>query len=413
MRRPLLSLLAVAALSQAACQAALPGREGLAAKGSSAALGASRSGADFALFYGMDDYSGKDTSRDLKAIHAQLATQGSTARSSLFLSGDASTANDGFRTRVTQGQAWGQGFQALGELRTNQAPALRDFLTWVSGQGPKRPLHLTISTHGGGYGGILLDHDGKPEGWAPSMTLQKASKALAKGHQGARLATLNFDACMMATIEVGEALKGTTEILTGCEDFSFGGSTPYAEVAKALTEGRTLEGEAYAKHLVEATVRRGLWGDKGTRQWSAIRLNGAFDDLVRKVDRLAQALRRALPKERVAIQKAFAELPMFGAMAAYREHYGDFGQRDLMGLARALASKVQDPHVREAAQAVEAGTLPVLVAFDRMPSESMANGLAIFVVTNRKDATARLPRYRESLFAKHTQWDELLSELNP
>lgn len=370
--------------------------------------------AALALFVGMDDYTGTDTQSGLKYAHSLLATVGSTAQADLFMCGDSNAKDDGFRTRITAGQAWGQGFEPMGELTTNHSPDLRNYLSWVGQQSGTKQLHLAIATHGGGYGGILLDHNGKPEVPAASMTLQKAYKALSKGYTGGRIPTVTFDACMMSAIEVGEALKGTVAVMTGSEDFSMGSSMPYDDVAQALTQGRTPTGEAFAKHLTRSVIEKGKHGERGSRQWSAIALDVRFDRLTRKVDRLSTALLKAMATEPEAVRQAAADTRMFAIMASYKEHYGDYYQRDLIDFCQALRKHVKSAIVKTAAQDVETATRAVVLANVRHPSEAMANGLAIFLphgFTGEK-GVAKLKRYRDSVFAKHTHWDEFLAALN-
>ncbi|MEB3329230.1 MAG: clostripain-related cysteine peptidase [Candidatus Sericytochromatia bacterium] len=373
------------------------------------ARGASPGRPGLAVFYGMDDYSGADTSGELKGIHGMLASVGSSPRADLFLGGDASTREDGFRVRVTRGQPWGVGFQPLGELQTNHTPALRDYLAWTGQQRGGQPFHLAIATHGGQWG-ILVDHNGKPADPAASMTLQKASKALGKGYTGRRIPSLTFDACMMASIEVGEALKGTVACYTGSEDYAMTGSVPYDELASALLKEDGADGEAFARRVPDAVVHRGRWGDKGSLTWSAIALDQRHDHLVKQVNRLAKALRRALPRERAAIAAAVRATEPFALAAKFQAKYGDPHQRDLIQLCQALERRVQDEHVRESARAVTAATRATVIAFARHPSEAMANGLAIFLPQG-PEAARLLPFYRTSPFARHTEWDEFLAAL--
>lgn len=372
--------------------------------------------AALAVFAGLDDYAAQanDNFQRIQIAHEQLASVGSNARADLFLSGDSGLKRDGFRTRVTAHQAWGQGFESLGELQTNHTPALRDYLAWVGDHTDAATTHAVIFTHGGGYGGVLLDYDGKPDVPATSLTLQNTAKALAKGYRGGRLASLTLDACMMATIEVGEALKGTTEVLTGSEDFGMLGSTPYDELASTLASGKATTGEAFGRVAAEAIIERGKGGAYNSRTWSALRLNADYDRLVAKVDRLAQALTDALKTEPTAVHAACADTAMFALMAEYAPHYGDYHQRDLVDLCRALKRRVKARPVQAAAADVEAAIAPVLIAFHKHPSETMAHGLAIFLPVGLKagDRDAWLGSYRGCVFARHTHWDEFLTALN-
>jgi hypothetical protein len=219
---------------------------------------------------------------------------------------------------------------------------------------------------------------------------------------------------MMATIEAGEALKGTTEVLTGTEDFGMMGSTPYDELAATLATGKATTGEAFGRTVAEAIIQRGKGGEYNSRTWSALRLDADYDRLVARVDRLAQALLDALKTEPEAVRAAAADTPMFAIMAQYAEHYGDFHQRDLIDLCRSLRRHVKAKAVQAAAGEVEAAVKPVVIAFHKHPSETMANGLAIFAPVGLKanEREAWLKPYRGCVFARHTHWDEFLTALN-
>lgn len=408
--RILLGLVAVTLAAGCAAQAPMLPE---AASGALEASGKSGPVA-FAMFVGMDDYTGSDTEAGIRAAHGRLATVGSSAKAQFFLAGDSQRQGDGFRTRVIAGQGWRSGFEPLGELNTHHAPALRDFLHWVGQEARTKQIHLTLGSHGGAYRGIMYDYDGKPHAPGGSMTLQKAYKALSKGYKGGRLPSVTFDACMMASIEVGEALKGTVSVMTGSEDFSMGGSIPWDEVARGLGSGRFDGDEAYAERLTKLTIEKGNWGAKGSRQWSAIALDNRFDRLVKSTDRLATALLRAMKAEPAAVRRAAADTRMFAIMAEYAEHYGDFYQRDLVEFCQALRKRVEDPIVHKAAQEVEAAVAAAVIANAKHPSEAMANGLAIYL-PHRKTPEAKSAYskdYDQSLFAKHTRWDDFLKVLN-
>jgi hypothetical protein len=409
--RYLLTGLALAA-ALAGCGRGLPVASNSAASSLEASSRSSK--AALALYVGMDDYTGSDTQPELKKAHGLLSTVGSNTSTDLFMCGDSSAKDDGFRTRITQGQTWGQSFEALGELNTNRSPDLRNYLAWVGRESGTKQLHLAIATHGGGYGGILLDHNGKPEVPAASMTLQKAYKALSKGYTGGRIPTLTFDACMMASIEVGEALKGTVAVMSGSEDFSMGGSMPWDEIAGALAAGRTPDEERYAKFLTSSVIAKGKWGDRGSKTWSAIALDQRFDKLTRSVDRLSTALIKAMATEPDAIKKAAADTRIFAIMASYKEHYGDYYQRDLVEFCETLDKNVKSAIVKEAAADVKAATQAAVIAHAAHPSESMTHGLAIFLPHGftGEQGKRKLSRYTDSVFAKHTHWDEFLAVLN-
>ncbi|MDB5100487.1 MAG: peptidase clostripain [Cyanobacteria bacterium RYN_339] len=398
-----------ATLLLAGCGRGVPGATGVS--GSLEALRASDKGpAQLEVYYAFDDYHqhGPEQVEQVKALHADLAAAAKPDGPRVFLAADMQAKGTDFRTRVTPGQAWGQGFDTVAELATDHTSALRDFLSW-SEDGSKPRSFLSIHTHGGAKDGLLWDYDGDPNGESGHVTLQRLAKAVAKGHQGGRVAELNFDACMMASIEVGEAIKGVAEVYSGSEDFSLGDSTPYGRMVSEVQAGRATDGASYGRAMVDAVVHHGNYGaDNGSRTWSAIKLDRGFDQLVKDTDRLAGSLVAAMPREGAAIKQAVKATHNFAIMAKWEKEYGDYNQRDLVELCQLLQRASKDAHVQADARAVEADVKQVLVGFAKHPSETMANGLAIFLPVN---GGADLKRYRTTSFGRHTRWANFLATL--
>jgi hypothetical protein len=405
------SLAVVAAVLLSACAVAPSLQAPMAGLPGAAAAGASKSGkANLALFVGLDDYNGQ-TEQWVKIAHEGLARTGSTPALSIYMSGDTDLQADSFRTKVTKGQAWRQDFIPIGEMNTGTAPDLKDFLTWTGKQNPAETTHLAVMTHGGGYAGMLWDYQGAANGSAPStsMSLKKAFKTIGKGFQGSRLDSITFDACMMATIEVGEAIKGVAATYSGSEDFGIMASLPWDAVTAAAQTPANRTGEGFSRTVSELMLQKGHWGKDGALAWSALRLNRDWDVMVTKVDRLSTALLRTMKSEPEAVRQAARDTHMFAVMSRYKEHYGDFYQRDLTEFCQTLKRRVKDPIVHEAATDVEAAIKRVVIVNSRHSSESMANGLAIFLPHDR-GATG--DGYQKTAFAQHTHWDEFLMALN-
>lgn len=365
--------------------------------------GAARQGLNAGFFYGMDDYNGK-TLEGAKYLHWQLAQVGTQPNMRLYLSADSDEKNDGIWSRITRNQGWlAPDFQRRGELDTGRTPALRDFLSWMSTEKPAQQTFVALSSHGGGYQGIMYDYDGDVNGPYENLSLQQTVKALDKGFQGSRIDNVHFAACMMATIEVGDALKGIAQVFSGSEDFSFGGSTPWEHILAQQTA------QPNFARLIDDTVKtpftRGAFAKEDLSQtWSAIRLNQDFENLVKAVDRLSQALIQAMPAESASIRQAVKSTRMFSSMQKWFDHYGDYNQRDLIDLCQQLLKHSNNPHIREDALLVIAGVKKVVIAEAHSPDQTMANGLAIYLPVNGNPD----PNYSQSIFARRTRWDEFL-----
>ena len=366
-----------------------------------------RAGLNMGFFYAMDDYNG-DTLKGAKYLHSQLAMVGSNETNRIFLSADSDVQNDGIWAEVSKGQSWmGEGFQPRGELDTGRTPALRDFLSWMSREHASTQNMVTLSSHGGGYRGILYDYDGNVHGPSESLSLKQTFKALGKGFQGSRLDNLHFAACMMATIEVGDALKAVTASFSGSEDFSFGGSTPWERILMRHQQHQSFP--KLVQDTVESPFVDGAFAKHDLSQtWSAISLNQDFVLLVKSVDRLAKALLKAMPSHGPQIQKAVRSTRMFASMKKWSGQFGDFYQRDIVDFCEQLLAQVNDPHIQEDARDVIARVQRVVLAEAHSPDQTMAHGLAIYLPFGGKFNA----KYRDSVFARNTRWDEFLIALN-
>lgn len=412
-KKSLLSLISVA-LCLTACQAQrLPVMNSPALRAQQSVqaprfqrLAAQRAGLNAGFFYGMDDYNGK-TLEGAQYLHWQLAQVGSNERLKLFLGADSDVKNDGIWAQVSQGQSWmGPGFVQRGELDTGSTPALRDFLSWMSRDFASSQNFVVLSSHGGGYRGIMYDYDGNISGPYKNLSLQQTFKAVGKGFQGSRLDGLHFAACMMATIEVGEALKGVTATFSASEDFSFGGSTPWEHIFAQQAQGQNIP--QLLQDTVKSPFSHGAFAQEPISQtWSAVALNQDFEQLVKAMDLLARALIKALPAERQAIRQAAAQTRMFASMQKWSDHYADFHQRDIVDFCEQLLKFSQDPHVREDAMQVIAAVKRVVIAEAHSPDQTMAHGLAVYLPQQGMD-----PAYQKSVFAQHTHWDEFLLAFN-
>lgn len=366
-------------------------------------------------FIGMDDYNG-NTLEQIKYYHYLLSQVDSKDKLNIYLSADSDVKNDGFRTKVTLGQEWNQNFIPVGELNTGRTPALRDYLQWINQQGSAEVTHLILGSHGGAAQGIMWDYDGNIHGPSENLSLQQVFKSLSKGFTGNRIDSLTFDACMMASIEVGESIKGIAKSYSGSEDFGMGASFPWSQIFNNLVQNNKItSGEEVLKESVNDVINHGNYGDKGSQTWSAIRLDHNFDVLVNKVDKLADYLIKRMMVAPNEIKTAAKQTHMFSIMQKYTVHYGDFYQRDLIEFCELLKQNSKDPILNQSANDVINAVKSVLIAEAHGPEETMAHGLAIYLPISDKLSSYQidqLNKYRKTAFGTHTKWDEFLMALN-
>lgn len=367
------------------------------------------------FFISMDDYNG-NTLGGIEFNHSLLSLVDGKDNLNIYLSADSDVKNDGFRTKVTTGQKWQQNFIPVGELNTGRTPALRDYLQWINKQSPAEVTHLVLGSHGGASQGIMWDYDGNIHGPSENLSLQQVFKSLSKGFTGNRIDSLNFDACMMASIEVGESIKGIAKSYSGSEDFGMGASFPWSRIFNNLVQNNKIsDGEEVLKESVNDVINHGNYGDKGSQTWSAIRLDHNFDVLVSKVDKLSEYLIKRLKVAPNEIKTAAKQTQMFSIMQKYAVHYGDFYQRDLIEFCELLKQNSKDTILNQSTDDVINAVKSVLIAEAHGKEETMAHGLAIYLPISDKLSNyqiAQLNKYRKTAFGSHTKWDEFLMALN-
>lgn len=367
------------------------------------------------FFTGMDDYNG-NTLPGIKYNHSLLSQVGSNDQLSIFMSADSSDKNDGFRTKITKGQKWQQNFIPAGELDTGKTPALRDYLQWVNSQNKASVTHMVLGSHGGASSGIMWDYDGNINGPSENLSLQQVFKSLSKGYTGSRIESLNFDACMMASVEVGESIKGIAKSFAGSEDFGMGQSFPWNLIFNNLVQNNKISnGEEVLKESVYDVINHGNYGDKGSRTWSAIRLDNNFNDLVKKIDRLSDYLIKRMKVAPNEIINSAKQTHMFSLMQKYSVHYGDFHQRDIIEFCELLQKNTKDAILIKSAGDVIDSVKKVLIAEAHGPEETMAHGLAIYLPVydnmNQSQLEA-INTYNKTTFGQNTKWGAFLLALN-
>ncbi len=342
-----------------------------------------------------------DLSEDLNRIVDTLEVVGSTPQMNLIAQTDnhgAGNAARYFFQRDELGKI-GSPYVAIGNQGENSGDpqVLKNAVRWGFNSYPSRYKWLNISSHGMGFSGI--NYDDSPE---QSMTIMQFNQALKAGLGGKKLDLVSFDACLMATVEVASELQDTSKILIGSEDSTYYWGYGYYKTFSRLAQNTAAMNPAQVARSLVVDVH-----DKGSSHQaytiSATDLT-KISALERALDRLARALRQALPEHQNEILRA---------VQATREFHMAEGipYRDINRMLALLKRHVKVPEVAAAADQINdimyrKGV--ILFARQSKIQQGEGRGLSIYLPSEGHVSKA----YRQTRFARATQWDEFLVELN-
>lgn len=133
------------------------------------------------------------------------------------------------RLEVTQGGL--REVQDLGEVDMSAGATLADFVRWGLTTYPGQRTALVLWDHGGGWVGFGVD---ETTGQGALMNLPGITSGIQQGLAQAGKAKfdlIGFDACLMATFEVAESLKGMADLLLASEETEPGHGWDYRSLA--------------------------------------------------------------------------------------------------------------------------------------------------------------------------------------
>lgn len=254
------------------------------------------------------------------------------------------------------------------------------------------------------YGLILWDHGGGPMvgfGWdelhgRDMLTMPELQRALRNSpfQEEKRMEWLAFDACLMATVEVGALMRPHARYLISSEELLPGAGFDYKFLGKL--GDTSLRGDEVARHIIDSTF------DYYTKLWTArperrMSVTLSLTDLDR------------IPQVEQAVDALFSDLQhglnlrLYSQMARFRDAskvygiYGTTNDYDLVDLSD-LAKQMARLYPEEAKQVQEAVQEAVL--YNRS-NVSRSDGLSIYFPFKSK------PSYEKAWRDLYTRFDIL------
>lgn len=340
--------------------------------------------------------------QDLNRILDTLELVGSNPQMNLLAQTDNFGPGNAARYLIKQHPQFGEIVSPhvkLGDAAENTGDprVLADSVKWGFSGYPAKMNWLNISTHGMGFAGISTDDN--PEA---SMNIINFNQAVRAGLSGKKLDILSFDACLMAMVEVGSELKDTANIMVASEDSTYyWGYGYYQTFSKIAANPAAMNPDQVVRSMVVDVNNKGASNQTLTISATDLRKIG---ELEAELDKLARALRRLMPTQAANIIRAAASSRDFHLAAG-------IPFRDINRLGALLKQNVKDAEVAQIVDRINHVLYRRgVIMFSRQSKlqNDQGRGLAIYLPTEGKVSGL----YRQTRFAKTTQWDEFLLDLN-
>ncbi len=294
------------------------------------------------------------------------------------------------------------------EHNTSDPNTLAQTINWAFSNYPSRLNAMTVSTHGAGYLGLIEDDFVTQEGMPTFMSAESFGWALRQGLKGRKLHVLNLSACLMSNVEALYEIHDTTEVVLASEDSMLSSQDTeefYITEFNRVLSQPGLTPQQIGKHM--AIFGQAKNPNSGFYTLSAIDMR-QIPQLKSQITLLSNALIRALPLHRPAIETAYNAVPGF-------ELSDGMGQRDLWNFCNQLLAQVRDPQVQQTALGVKAQIKRTLI-HHRDKEGARSNGFSIFMpdlinADNQWQKDIAFSRYPTSRFAKDSSWDQFIQLL--
>ena len=152
---------------------------------------------------------------------------------------------------------------SLGVKDMGDPQTLTDFIRWGQDKFTADRYVLVFWDHGGGalgdFGGYAAGVVPKPDYFASKMDFSGIRKAIsdAVGDDLAkRFEIIGFDACLMGTLEIAEALKDVGRYLAASQDIEPGGGWDYTSLLNFIAANPSADGAAIGKAIAEGYLAK-------------------------------------------------------------------------------------------------------------------------------------------------------------
>ena len=332
------------------------------------------------------------------------------------------------RFRITKGMVPlpENAIKDIGEANMGDPDVLSDYTSWSMQQFPAKKYALIIWDHGQGYRFIAANAQLTSEAnsivWSitknKNLTTEKISplnvhvvvgdpfrstsqspfkscsndetnndelynreiqNGLTKSLNGQKLDVLGFDACLMAMIETGYALRTVSANFIGSEDLEPGTGWQYNDWLKKLQADPSMNGETLGKTLVKSYSA--TYGPFSAQTLSATNLVG-FENVAIKISAFANTLKSNLTTELNNIRAARKACANYAPNPYYESPPKDyFFHVDFVRFCDQIIVRTQNTQLKNDAASARSAVLSTILATYKgslRAGSFGSNGLAIY-----------------------------------
>ncbi len=299
---------------------------------------------------------------------------------------------------ATSGKLKSKVLNNLKEMDTANPETLVGFVSFGLQNFPAKRYALILGNHGGTWMGMLNDDTDNRGGMKLAPFIQGLETLKKAG--APKFDVIGFDMCLMAQVEVMDAIAPYASYGVASEELEPGAGYPNHRVLQALTKNPKMSGRDFAQTMVRE------WGASYAEAGEATVTSSATDlakvkDLTGAVDALATALGQADGSVQAAAAQARAATHFYGG----EEGGGDLASFDLGEFAGRLAKEPSAAPIKTQLDAVQAAVSAAVIEHTEGAAHVGSTGLAIYFPVGQKVD----PGYASLPFVRG-QWDEFLAK---
>jgi hypothetical protein len=289
---------------------------------------------------------------------------------------------------------------------------LASFIAWGVQRFPAKHYALVMEDHGSGWRGGFVDEKAPPEAVPIMMTIEELQLGLADGVKAAGIGKLDVfatDACLMAMLEVGDAIAPSVKYWVASEELQPGPGFEYSLAFGALAKDPKMDGAAFGKAFVDA-MRTSYGKDSKTHDPTVT--SAAFDmtkvpAIRAAVDALAKVLASDMEGAKVPLGMSSEVVDLFGGGSNPVSGPKD-GFADLVQVAAVVRETSSKKEAKVAAQAVIAAV--DAARLDRYMGDDRPNGRGMSIWMPPPEVVSKgLLAYRKTPFGKSSPWADMLN----
>ena len=293
----------------------------------------------------------------------------------------------------------------LGEINTGDPDELVEFVQWAQANYPAEHYALNIWNHGSGATGVAYEQSCPDYCWyygneADKLELSEIDSALSEitNNGENKLDIVGFDACLMSTIEVVEAVAPYSDIMIGSEILEPGDGWDYSFLQLLVDNPATTPEQLGAK-IVDTFVAQ---GQTSAQSYALTMLDmGMAEYTIDSINALAEL------KDSTSL---ISDLEAIRSNSVHVEPGDSSSAVDLLHLMNSLSEYTTDSKVKMAADRAAANVSAMILKaeFNGDPSDIDTTGMTgvSILFPNLENEWAK----RTKGMSENSQWGELMED---